>query len=232
MGKRCLKPKGKVTIKWSPNFAYGVGLIVTDGNVRSAGGHVSFVSKDREQVDNFLSVFRVKARVGKTFSGYKNTWAYRVQIGDVLFCKFLKSIGILPTKSLTIGKLAVPEKYFFDFLRGCFDGDGCSYSYWDPRWKSSFMFYIGFASGSLKFAEWLQSMTVMLSSLKGHLSVHQKKGAKNCYYQLRYSKYEAIKLAKLMYGNPAGLRLERKYLKIARSLDIVRKHKDGIFQLD
>ena len=229
MGKRGSKPKGKVKIKWSSNFAYAIGLIATDGNVRGSGRHVSFVSKDREQIKNFLLSLSIESKVDKTFSGYKGAWAYRIQFGDVLFCNFLKSIGIYPAKSLTMGKLKIPEEYFFDFLRGCFDGDGCSYSYWDPRWKSSFMFYIGFASGSISFVTWLQSIIAKFSSLYGHVSAHRKKGGENNYYQLRCSKYEAMKLARLMYKNKRSIKLTRKYLKIEKSLAIVHKHKGRVF---
>lgn len=229
MGKRGVKPKGKVKIKWSANFAYAIGLIATDGNVRASGRHISFVSKDMDQIENFLSALAIKVKIGKTFSGYKRILTYRIQFGDVLFCDFLKSIGIHPAKSLTIGTLKIPKDYFFDFLRGCFDGDGCSYSYWDPRWKSSFMFYIGFASGSEKFINWLRININKLSDLKGHLSAHRKKDGKNNYYQLRYSKYEAIKLAQLMYKNKKSFKLKRKYLKIMKSLDIVDKHKGKVF---
>ena len=229
MGKRGPKPKGKVQIKWSPDFAYAIGLVATDGNMRASGRHISFVSKDMEQIKNFLFALKIEAKSDKTFSGYKGAWAYRIQFGDVLFCNFLKSIGVYPAKSLTIGKLKIQEKYFFDFIRGCFDGDGCSYSYWDPRWKSSFMFYIGLASGSISFVTWLQSMVSKLSNLSGHISIHRRKGGKNNYYQLRYSKYEAMKLARLMYKNQEGIKLTRKYLKIKKSLAIVHKHKGRVF---
>ncbi len=36
MGKRGAKPQGKVKIKWSPNFAYAVGLITTDYSLKYA----------------------------------------------------------------------------------------------------------------------------------------------------------------------------------------------------
>ena len=91
------------------------------------------------------------------------------------------------------------------------------------------MFYLGFSSGSIKFVTWLQSMIEKLSSLRGHISMHKKEGGKNNYYQLRYSKYEAMKLTQLMYKNKEGLKLMRKYLKIEKSLDIVHKHKGRVF---
>lgn len=52
--------------------------------------------------------------------------------------------------------MKIPGKYFFDYLRGCFDGDGCFYSYWDPRWRSSHMFYLEFISASKNHIDWLQ----------------------------------------------------------------------------
>lgn len=229
MGKRGPKPKGKVKIKRSANFAYAIGLIATDGCLSKNGRHILFVSMDKEQIDNYMKALGIKNRIGGTMSGYSHKKAFRVQFSDVLFYKFLLEIGLTPAKSLTIKQVIVPNKYFFDFLRGCFDGDGCSYSYWDPRWKSSFMFYIALASGSVDFVAWLQSTIAKLSNLQGHISTHRKKGGKNNYYQLKYSKYEAMKLVKLMYNNEGSIKLTRKYLKIKKSLDIVRNHKGRVF---
>ena len=141
MGKRGPKPKGKVKIKWSANFAYAIGLLVTDGCLSTDSRHIVFVSKDKDQIENFLFCLDLKTKIGKKNRNRKNE-AYQTQFGDVLFFKFLESIGLSQAKSLTVGKIDVPDKYFFDFLRGCFDGDGYSYSYWDPRWRSSFMFYV------------------------------------------------------------------------------------------
>lgn len=229
MGKRGPKPKGKVKIEWTSNFAYAIGLIVTDGCLSGDGRHVLFVSNDKEQIKNYLTALKIKNRVGRTTSSFTSNKAYRIQFSDVIFYRFLVSIGLTPAKSLTVGKIKIPDEYFFDFLRGCLDGDGCSYSYWDKRWKSSFMFYICFASGSKSFVDWLRSEILVMSKLCGSLSTHRKKGTKNDYHQLKYSKYEAIKLAELIYKNKKGLKLKRKYLKIEKTLDIVRKHKGRVF---
>ena len=74
------------------------------------------------------------------------------------------SIGLMPNKTKIIGAVKIPNNYFFDFLRGHFDGDGTFYSYWDPRWRSSHMFYVVFASASLKHIIWLQKDPYDLSS--------------------------------------------------------------------
>lgn len=231
MSKRGPKPKGKVKIKWSANFAYAIGLIVSDGCLSGDGRHIIFVSKDLEQIDNFVKCLSLSdLKISKSFSGFKNSITYRIQITDVMFYEFLKTIGLMHAKSLIIKKVDVPDLFFFDFLRGLFDGDGCSYSYWDPRWKSSFMFYISFASGSYDFLLWVQSTIFKSSNLKGYISIHKAKNGRNAFYQLKYAKYEAIRLVKFIYpSNKRVMKLGRKYLKIKQSLGIVRRHKGRVF---
>ena len=145
MGKRGIKPIGRTKIKWSSNFAYAIGLIVTDGNLSKEGNRITFVSKDIEQIENFNKSLGINIKVGIHRSGSTSSTAYRLQFRDVLFFEFLNNIGIFPVKSKTIKKIKIPKKYFFDYLRGCFDGDGSVYSYWDKRYKSSFMFYLSFS---------------------------------------------------------------------------------------
>jgi hypothetical protein len=222
------KPKEKVKIKWSADFAYAIGLLVTDGCLCRDGCHIDFTSKDQEQIKNFLSCLHISASIGIKDRN-KNNQTFRVQIGDVIFYDFLLAIGLMPRKSLILGSIKIPNELFFDFLRGCLDGDGCSYSYWDPRWKSSFMFYISFASGSVKFIKWLRSKIFELSKMKGHISVQGKKEKSKDFYQLRFSKYEAIWLVGRMYYKNNVTKLTRKYLKIQESLAIVRTHKGRVF---
>jgi hypothetical protein len=211
------KPAGKVKIEWSPDFAYAIGLIASDGNVSPDGRHILFVSKDYEQALNFSKALHIKNKISTTYSGWKRSRAFRVQVGDVLFYNFLNSIGLTPNKSKTIGPLVIPDDYFFDFLRGLFDGDGCTYSYWDKRWKSSFMLYLAFSSASLCFVLWLQVQIMNKIGVQGHIAKSQK----NSCYQLRYSKRECLKVIKYMYRTKSTLCLKRKHLKILTSLDIV-----------
>lgn len=218
MGKRGPKPKKLVNTKWSANLAYAVGLIATDGCLSGDGLLVDFTSKDIEQVRNYLKCLGVERKIENKTNG-KDGKTFRIQIKNRLFYDFLLSIGLRSRKSLTLSKLNVPDRYFFDFLRGCFDGDGCSYSYWDPRWKSSFMFYVSFASGSKKFLEWLQKNIYEKFKSKSHISVSKKERGKNPHYQLKYSKYSAIKLIREMYKNNPFLK--RKALKINRSFSII-----------
>lgn len=217
MGKRGPKPKGKVKIKWSPNFAYAIGLIVTDGCLSKNGRHILFVSSEKEQIKNYLKALSIKNRIGRTVSGYTPKKAFRVQFSDVLFYRFLLEIGLTPAKSLTIKEINIPDKYFFDFLRGCFDGDGTVYSYWDKRWRSSFMFYVSFVSASKKYTDWLRASIFRFSGCRGHM----KKDGRGSTYQLTYAKKESLKILKKMYTSKDSIYLERKKLKAEKILCIV-----------
>jgi hypothetical protein len=143
----------------------------------------------------------------------------RIQFKNRIFYDFLLSVGLTPKKSLTMGKLRIPNKYFFDFLRGCFDGDGCFYSYWDPRWKSSHMFYLEFASASLKHLVWLQKEINRATHANGHITGRKKK----TFFQLKYAKKEALEIIKKMYYNPKVVCLSRKRIKIEKALKIERQ---------
>jgi hypothetical protein len=218
MGKRGQKPMGKVKIKWSANFAYAIGLIVTDGCLYNNGRHINLVSKDIDQIENFLKCLKINNKIKQHHSGNKNL-AWRVQIGDVNFYRFLESIGITSAKSKTVNAIKIPNRYFFDYLRGAFDGDGTFYSYWDKRWKSSHMFYLEFVSASKKHISWLQEEIQSRTKAHGHIT----NDGNGSVIQLKYAKKEALEIIEKMYYTPRVICLSRKKLKIQRALRIENK---------
>ena len=219
MGKRGPKPKGKVKIEWSTRFAYAIGLIVSDGNLSPNGRHIVFTSKDLELVKLFLKALNIHATVGTKTNGITPEKKYFVvQFGDVMFYKFLQSIGLMPNKSKVISEVDIPPQYFFDFLRGTFDGDGCTYSYFDPRWRSSLMFYTTFVSASKPHILWLQKEIHNRLQIAGHITGDGKKRA---VYQLKYAKADSLKLLPKMYRSRKVVCLSRKRLKIEKMLGIV-----------
>ncbi len=219
MGSRGPGPRKIVNTKWSANLAYAIGLITTDGCLASNSSLIDLTSKDKEQLENFMNALNLKLKIGKKSSGSKKEKTYyRVQFKSRLFYDFLLSIGLHPKKSLNLGKIILPDKYFFNFLRGCFDGDGYSYSYWDSRWKSSFMLYVCFVSASSIFVDWIRYKIYQKLKIKGHISSVTKK---NKYYQLKYSKKDSMCLIKEMYKGKNNIFLSRKKLKINKSLSII-----------
>lgn len=222
MGKRGPQPKSVIDINWRPELAYAVGLLVTDGNLSSDRRHISFVSKDMEQIDNYMKCLGIKSKIGKTFSGYKNKFAYRVQIGNVLFYNFLCSIGLMPAKSKIIGKIKVPDLYFWDYIRGSLDGDGTFHSYWDKRWRSSHMFYLIFVSASEKHILWTRREIAKRLKINGHIT----KDGRKLTYQLKYAKKDTIAIIKKIYYSPDVVCLSRKRKKIERALVVESKQQE------
>lgn len=205
-----------VNIRWSASFAYTIGLIATDGCLSSDGRHIDLTSKDLDQLKNFIKILRLKYKIGlKSRSAKGERKYYRVQFGDVKFYKFLLKVGLTPNKSTTIGVLRIPDKFFADFLRGALDGDGYTYSYWDPRWRSSFRLYLGFTSASLKHLEWINETIKRLYCIEGRI-----KKNKNCFY-LVYAKTNSVVLANFLYHSNKVICLERKRFKIKQALSII-----------
>lgn len=216
------KPKGYVSIKWSPAFAYAIGLLTADGCLLNDGRHIDFSSKDRDLAQTFKDCLGLKVKIGIKRSGIGRK-CYRVQFGDVLFYRFLVSIGLTPAKSKTITAVRVPNLYFPDFLRGYFDGDGTSYSFYDSVYPDSYRFYVSFTSASPKFIGWLRQKIKDAIRIEGHISHHYNRG----FLQLRYAKQEAIVICCYMYHGKRKLFLERKYLKIQNSLSIINQGRGG-----
>lgn len=183
MGQRGLKPQCATSIIWSPELAYAVGLITTDGCLSGDGRHIDFTSKDKSLVHTFKKCLNLKNRIGRKVSGYTGRKDYyRVQFGDVNFYNWLLDIGLSPHKSKILKELKIPNLYFFDFLRGCFDGDGSIHAFWDPRWQSSYMYYIQFASASYAYLEWMQKRIHKLSGAFGRIQPVTRS------YQLTFAK--------------------------------------------
>jgi len=225
MGLRGPKPKGKKVV-WSPELAYATGLIATDGCLSNDGRHLIFVSKDIEQIQNLKKCLKLKTKIDRHMSGRKNADKiyHRVQWSDVIFYNFLLDRGLMPCKSTVIGAIKIPDCYFFDFLRGDFDGDGCFYSYFDPRWKSSFMYYLSFTSASLIYVEWLRETTNRLLGVKGHISkMGENRKDRNPIFNLRFAKKESLIVMNAMYSTSCQIHLFRKRLKIERALRIVNE---------
>src|SRR3989344_1435130 len=223
MGLRGPKPRRREVV-WSPELAYAVGLIASDGCLSSDGRHLFFVSKDSEQIENFKKCLGLEVKTGIHRAGarMKNRTYHRVQWGDVVLYAFLLDIGLMPNKSKILGALAVPDEYFFDFLRGSFDGDGSFYSYFDPRWKSSFMYYLNFTSASPIHIDWLRETLHRLLGVRGHISkMGGPNASRSLIANLRYAKQESLVVMNAMYSTPCSIHLSRKRLKIEAALRIV-----------
>ena len=214
--KRGPKPKGKISRIWSSQLAYAVGLITADGCLSKDGRHIDLTSIDQDQILLFQKCLGITNKISIKMSGAGNP-SFRTQFGDVLFYQFLLGIGLTPAKSNTLSSLLIPKKYFIDFFRGYFDGDGSSCSYYDPQFKKSFRFYLSFTSGSEKFLDWLRLELNGMLGVKGYFSYNRN----TPYVQLKYAKMEASMICKSMYYNENIPCLKRKRTKVFKALHVI-----------
>ena len=202
-------------IRWSSKFVYAVGLLTTDGNLSNDGRHINFTSKDIQLARTFKKcVDLIDVKIGMKTSGFSKKKYTSIQFSNVKLYNHLLKIGLTPNKSKTLGEVKIPDKYFFDFTRGHFDGDGSCYSYWDKRWPNSFMFYTYFISSSIAHINWLRSKIQEFTGIKGSIDVSRNA------WQLQYAKRESIILWEKMYYKKNLPCLLRKYDKIKEILKV------------
>src|SRR6185503_9333918 len=94
---------------WSPELAYAVGLIATDGNLSPDGRHLSVVSKDKDLLETLRMCLNINNLISLTTSG-AGLYCHRLQWGNRSFYDWLLRIGLSPAKSLRLGSLAVPDE--------------------------------------------------------------------------------------------------------------------------
>ena len=210
-----------IDTNWRPELAYAVGLIASDGWLSKDVAEIGIVSKDRELIETFVKCLKLSRKPfpsGRGGEVVKKYWSIRFKSRQ--FYQFLTEIGIGPAKSKTIERVAVPDEYFADFLRGFYDGDGTFWTEWDTRWKRSFVYHLGISSASTVFIYWLKERLSELYGVKGY--VVQGDGVQT----IRYAKGDTRALFNTMYYQKALPFLERKHEKIKQALDFDRQLKE------
>lgn len=102
---------------------YVLGYWLADGCImKKSGGHYfSIVSNDRKHLIKIADLMKVKTKI------YKNSNdAYELRVGNKKLINNLIKIGgdYRKTKTIKFDDLEIVDKYFYDFLRGYFEGDG------------------------------------------------------------------------------------------------------------
>lgn len=120
--------------KWTPSMAWVLGIAASDGctsifKAKNTSYVFSLIMKDKDiigKVKKALNadqpIFRKEVKTG---FGSGQFWG--IQIYSKIIVTDLIKKGIIPRKSKTLNFPAIPKEFFFHFVRGYFDGDGCVY---------------------------------------------------------------------------------------------------------
>ncbi|MCX6807012.1 MAG: hypothetical protein NT135_02755 [Candidatus Berkelbacteria bacterium] len=191
-------------LEWTPDLAYIVGLITTDGCLSSDKRHIDFTSKDIALIKTFKKCLHLNNNITTKTSGSSNKLYFRIQFGNVRFYRWLLKIGLTANKTKTISKLNIPDKYFFDFLRGHLDGDGYIRIFMDKVYPNSQRLYTIFLSYNNSHLKWLSSITNRLLGIDGFIRYGTR------VWQLTYARKESLILLPKIYYNDHAPCLERK----------------------
>jgi len=207
---------------WSPNLAWAIGVIATDGNLSPDGRHLVVRSKDLDMLETLRLCLGLTNRIALTSNG-RGGRIHTLQWSDRAFYRWLLDIGLTPAKSLTLRPLVIPDEYFPDLFRGCIDGDGSVRVYTDryhvPK-NARYVYerlYVSIVSASWKFIEWLQATVFRLTGMKGSITVQCRPGAHELWC-LSYPKAKSIRIISWMYYSPTVSCLERKRARAERFL--------------
>ena len=204
--------KYKNLYTWNHKIAYIVGILASDGCLSKDRRHLNVTSSDLEIISNVLAILdkKVKFRIKRSSYGGE---AYDLTFSDVALYDFMINTGLTPNKSKSIGILKIPDEYYLDFFRGCFDGDGSIYGNWDKRWPNSLMFYTTISSASPVFLDWLRHQnTKIFGTSRGHICSGSRE------YSLRYAKVNSRIIFNKMYYQSDLPKLTRKYDKFVAFL--------------
>lgn len=195
--------------RWSHDMAYVLGFLYADGNIlvsQKGGYYTSLYSADKILVQKMRKALSSSHHISERVS--PTGVHYRMQIGSKEWFADLLALGMTAAKSQRLVFPAMPSKYFGDFVRGYFDGDG---NVWvgvmhKERKTTTLVIFAAFTSGSIDFLRVLLD-ELSLRGIQGG-SVHVLKGGN--YGRLNFSTRDALKLYEIMYNGPHELYLERK----------------------
>ena len=209
---------------WSSSMGYVLGYFAADGSMleNNRGAYfIEFTSIDRILLEHVQLATDSNHAITPRERGGNTKTSYRLQIGSREWFQDLTDLGFTQNKSNTLQFPEIPSKYFGDFVRGYFDGDGCAYfkqNWAKDRGKERWVFRTLFTSGSYEFLFQLHRRLKISGVKGGHIS-SKSKGA----YDLVFSAHDSLALYRLMYhtAQDANLFLPRKREKLEQAIQVL-----------
>ncbi|AJD93598.1 hypothetical protein JMA_42810 (plasmid) [Jeotgalibacillus malaysiensis] len=199
----------------SPEKAYFLGLLLTDGYVIKSRGYVGIDLVDKDAIELISKITNQKYNVIPT-DNENHKDKYRIILYGKDYLEQLERLGVTPNKTFTTNgsQLNESEKELFRYiLRGIIDGDG-----WVR--KDGKEFFISSASSG--FMDWvLKEMENMGFT---NLKINKYENEHSGYYLIRTASKDNLKLLReVVYQEPLGM--ARKYKRLhqdGRSETIIR----------
>lgn len=195
--------------KWTNAMAYVLGFLYADGNIIYTKRRTWFWSlqiTDKDILEDIKKALNSSHVISKKKKHINQKQSYRLQVGSREMCEDSIQLGLTERKSKTILLPKIQKKYFPDFLRGYFDGDGGVWVGFTNKQRKHKTYAIStvLTSGSEQFLLSLKDLLKNYGLMSGSL-VHKERG-----YDLKYSIRDSFILYKIMYNSNCSLFLKRK----------------------
>lgn len=210
---------------WSPDMAYVLGYIAADGAItigKRGNQYVEVQSVDRELPAMVRKALGSNHKISSSQLNPRWQVKHRLQIGSKEMVKDLAGLGIVPKKTNRLVLPEMPKKYFRDFVRGYFDGDGCIHCGVYKRSGRERGVHraikVQFTSCSRQLLEGINNQFITQADVN-HGGLVQYKS----YYRLNYNrKGEIEKIFYHLYEHKPKLYLKRKYVYFRDTLRKIR----------
>jgi hypothetical protein len=196
--------------KWTPQMAWVLGVIYTDGCLMrpygSVKGRLTLSQKEPELIEKVLMLLNSNAKLLFTPKRGITGAVHRVAISNDEVYQDLEKLGVTPRKSLSLTFPEVPVPLVRHFIRGCWDGDGSVYWEGGNARKPC----ASFVSGSKEFIE---QMVKHLASLGlPDRTIHKTMRSRNASYYFRYTGPPCVRLYHMLYDEiDENMSLSRKH---------------------
>lgn len=242
--------------EWSPQMAWILGLLLTDGNVH--GNNVTLGSVDIDLLEKVKKTLNLSKPIITSKQSYdKSKLINHIAFSSKRMREDLNKLGFIEKKSLVLSFPDVPQEYMRHFIRGYWDGDGSVY-------LTGGKIGANYVSGSLSFikrlTEELYNIGIFKKSQPYHYEIGrngtkifrkvrgdmfekyekgkypltiQKEKRSKAYYIRLSSKENLQKLFHYFYdGVEESMYLTRKYNIFLRGLKLEKKGKTEQLTLD
>lgn len=214
---------------WTPEMSYVLGFVVADGCIAVSKNRkhpftLNITSVKKRYLYPIRKALNSEHKISKKPGGNCNIIAYQLQIRNPVIAKDLMNLGILPRKTYNLNPIKVPDKYFPDFVRGFFDGDGTVYVYEVNR---VLQIKASFVSPNLLFImnfnrRVCERLNIPLKTI--HQDLPTRKDQKLTKYYIDFYVNDCEKLVQFIYGNNPTLYFPCKRRVFERWKSIKRRH--------
>lgn len=191
--------------------AYWLGFLYADGYVSNLGTELclSLKNEDKYMLENFCNFIGKNIIIkDKCINGFKQNY---VSVYNKNICNDIKNLGCYNNKTFKIlfpNKNQLNKKYYSNFIRGFFDGDGCViYN------KNKNIITFSICCASLNFLERIQEILVDTLSIKKNTILIDNRSKHPLYSFHNSARIDINNIYNYLYNNDNNLHLIRKYNK-------------------